>query len=185
MLARLDQAGDEADGDVTLEQIVAAVGRRSFGPLLLLAGLVVFSPLSGIPGLPTLMALVILLVAGQLVARRRYFWLPRWILNRRISRRRLSDAVRMLRRPAGAVDRVLRPRLRPVTRHIGLGLIVALSIALALAMPMLELVPFTSSVAGAAIAGFGVALIAQDGLAALLAMAFLAIAGGLVAVSIF
>jgi hypothetical protein len=184
MLARMEAAGDE-EQPVTMEEIVEAVGRRSFGPLLLLAGLVVFSPLSGIPGLPTVMALFVLLIAGQLVCRRRYFWLPRWLLSRRVSRKRFKQAVRFLRRPATKVDRLLRPRLDFAVRHIGFAVILTLSVALALAMPMLELVPFTSSVAGALIALLGLALIAHDGLLALLAMAGTGASGWVLLASMF
>lgn len=176
LLARMAEAGDE-DRPVTLEEIIEAVGRRSFGPLLLLAGLVVFSPLSGIPGLPTVMALFVLLISAQLICRRRYFWLPRWLLNRRVSRKRFKQAVLFLRRPAVRVDRLLRPRLHFAVRHIGFAVILTLSVALALAMPMLEFLPFTSSVAGAMISLLGLALITHDGLLALLAMG-VTMAGG-------
>lgn len=183
LLARMADAGEEdEDAPVTMEEIIEAVGRRSFGPLLLLAGLIVFSPLSGIPGLPTVMAVFVLLIAGQLICRRRYFWLPRWLLSRRVSRKRFNSTVRMLRRPAGAVDRLLRPRMQILVHHIGFGVILTLSVALALAMPVLELLPFTSSVAGAAIALFGLALIAHDGLLALLAMGGV-VAGGWVLIT--
>ncbi len=176
LLARLAEAGDE-DGPVTLEEVVEAVGRRSFGPLLLVAGLVVLSPLSGIPGLPTVAALFVLLISVQLICRRRYFWLPRWLLARRLSRERFTRTMRLLRRPAGKVDRLLRPRLQIVVHHIGFGVILTLSVALALAMPMLELFPFSASVAGAMIALFGLALITHDGLLALFAMSGV-VAGG-------
>lgn len=184
MLARMEAAGEE-DQPVTMEEIVEAVGRRSFGPLLLLAGLVVFSPLSGVPGLPTAMALFVLLIAAQLVCRRRYFWLPRWILNRSISRRRFKQAVRFLRRPAAFMDRLLRPRLPFAVRHIGFAVIFTLSVMLALAMPVLEFVPFTSSVAGALITLLGLALITHDGLLALVAMAGVVSGGWMLLVSLF
>ena len=169
LLACLAGAGDESE-PVTLGEVVEAIGRRSFGPLLLLAGLIVFSPLSGIPGLPTIMAGFVLLIAGQLICRRRYFWLPRWLLARRVSRKCFNATIRILRRPARAVDRLLRPRLHILVGHAGLGVILLLSVALALIMPVLELFPFASSVAGAALTAFGLALIAHDGVLALLAI---------------
>jgi hypothetical protein len=183
LLDRMASAGDDAPS-ITLEQIVEAVGRRSFGPLLLLAGLVIFSPLSGIPGLPTVMAVFVLLIAGQLLCRRRYFWLPRWLLDRRVPRKRFNQAVRFLRRPAAAVDRLLRPRLAFAVSHLGLGVILVLSVAMSLAMPVLEFLPFSSSVAGAAMACFGLALIAHDGLLALLAIGGVASGCGILLASL-
>ena len=45
--------------------ICDAVGRRSFAPLLLAASLLGFTPVDAVPGVATLLAIVIVLVAGQ------------------------------------------------------------------------------------------------------------------------
>ncbi|MEE4382194.1 MAG: exopolysaccharide biosynthesis protein, partial [Pseudomonadales bacterium] len=77
----LDQlrAAVEADGaEVSVGELMEAVGRRSFAPVLLLVGLLLVSPLSGIPSFPTLMALLVCLVSVQMLLGRRHFWLPRW-----------------------------------------------------------------------------------------------------------
>lgn len=47
-------------------------------------------------------------------------------------------------------------------------------VLIAVAMPPMELVPFTATGAGAALTAFGLSLIAHDGLVALLAFAFTA-----------
>ena len=78
---------------VSLDAILKLVGRRSFGPLLLMAGLIMFLPVIGdIPGVPVMMGMLVLLVAGQLLFRREHIWLPQWLLQRSITR----DAVREL-----------------------------------------------------------------------------------------
>jgi hypothetical protein len=49
------RSGQESRGDpetLTVADIRERLGRRSFGPLLLFAGLVLLTPLAGIPGLP-------------------------------------------------------------------------------------------------------------------------------------
>ena len=49
---------------VSVDDVVHAVGRRSFGPLLLVAGIITLTPIIGdIPGMPTLMAALVLLVS--------------------------------------------------------------------------------------------------------------------------
>ena len=61
---------------VSVDDVVSAVGRRSFGLLLLVAGLITLAPIIGdIPGMPTLMAVLVLLGLG-LVARDGIVLLP-------------------------------------------------------------------------------------------------------------
>lgn len=85
LLQRLEQAG-EADQPVTIECMLQATDERSFGALLLVPGLLVFSPLSGIPGLPSVFAVMVSLIAIQLLIGRKHFWLPKWLLRRSTSR---------------------------------------------------------------------------------------------------
>ena len=178
-----DEGKDNADKDkdkgrdaVTLGALIDEIGTRSFGPLLLLAGLVTVMPVVGdIPGVPTVMALLVLLVAGQLLVGRDHFWLPRWVLARRMRRDRLLRALGWLRRPARWVDRLLRPRLAWLVRGPGQYAIAVACVVIALAMPPMEFVPFSANAAGAVLLAFGLALIARDGVFALVAYAVTAL----------
>jgi hypothetical protein len=89
VLDRIDRAADDQE-QVSVGMIVEAVGSRSFGPLLLLAGVVMVSPLSGIPGMPTTKDVLVLLVAWQLLFGRRCCWLPQWLLTRSIARDKVA-----------------------------------------------------------------------------------------------
>ena len=162
-----------ADGSVSLESILNVVGRRSFGPLLLLAGLVMVLPVIGdIPGVPVLMGLLVLLVAAQLLFRRKHIWLPRWLLKRSVTVEKLNKGVGWLQSPARFIDRFLRPRLTRLTSAAGQYVIAALCCVIALLTPVMEIVPLSANVAGAALTAFGLSLMAHDGLLALLASAF-------------
>ncbi len=141
LLERLGEA-TRRDEPITLRLMVTVVGRRSFGPLLLVAGLIAFSPLSAIPGVPTMVALLVLLVAGQFLFRRRHFWLPAWLLNRSLPRRRVEQGLRFLRKPARWIDRWLHPRLEVLTHEVGVYVIAVLCAVIAACMPALELVPY-------------------------------------------
>lgn len=153
---------------VALGEILDAVGRRSFGPLLLVAGLVTLAPVIGdIPGMPTLMACMVLLVAGQLLWRREHFWLPRWLLVRSVSHDALDRGMNWLRPPARYVDRLLRPRLTRLVGDTGVLVIALCCVLIALAMPPMEVIPFSANGAGLALTLFGLALIGKDGLIAL------------------
>jgi hypothetical protein len=73
VLDRISETAPE-NGRVSLGAILEVVGRRSLGPLLLMAGLVLLAPIIGdIPGVPTAIGLVVLLIAVQLLLRREHF----------------------------------------------------------------------------------------------------------------
>lgn len=165
----LDRIAAAAEEDpVSVEAVLETLGRRSFGPILLLAGLVILAPVVGdFPGVPTLMALLVLLSAGQLLAGRRSFWLPRWLLARTVSRESAQRSLEWMRRPARWLDWILRPRLVALTTGKGASAIAALCLAIALAVPAMEFVPFSANGGGLALTAFGLALIGRDGLLAL------------------
>lgn len=166
VLDRMGQA-EATKGQISVGAIVSAFGRRSFGPLLLLPGLVTLSPVGGIPGVPTLMAVLVLFVSVQLLLRRKSVWLPHWLLNRSVPQGRFEKSREWLRRPARSIDRLLRPRFTILTGKAGVGLLAILSLSIALMMPPMELIPFSALGAGLALTVFGLALLANDGLVAL------------------
>ncbi|GAB2799773.1 exopolysaccharide biosynthesis protein [Halomonas shantousis] len=162
----LHQAGDtHADDEVhvSIGTMLSAVGHRSFGALLLVPGLLLFSPLSGIPGLPTLCGVLVALIAGQLLAGRSHFWLPQWLLKRSVPRKRFLRATLFLQPWARRVDRFIKPRLKILTHGPAKPLVAIICLVIALSMPPLELIPFANSLSGAALSAIGLGLIARDG----------------------
>lgn len=184
LLARIAEAKPEGDR-VSLGAMADAVGRRSFGSLLLLAGLIVLSPIGDVPGAPTLMAPFIILISMQLLFGRRYFWLPQWVLNRSVNRRLLAKALRWLGRPARFVDRWTGRRWTRLVEGPALYAIAIVCVVIALALPPMEFVPFSASGAGAALTAFGLALIAHDGVLALVAFVITGAAITAVAMTVF
>lgn len=156
--------------DVTVSDIFRAVGERSFGPVVLVAGLLVVAPLVGdIPGVPTLLGLLVLLTLGQLLFQRRSIWLPGAIANRRVKRAQLVKGLDWLDKPAAWLDRYTRPRLVWLTRGPGQYLMALECMSVAGAMPAMEVVPFSANGGGLSLMAFGLAIIARDGLLALIA----------------
>ncbi|HEX2140312.1 MAG TPA: exopolysaccharide biosynthesis protein [Woeseiaceae bacterium] len=184
--ARLEQVLDrladarEEDGNVQIGRLVEAVGRRSFGPVLLLAGLIAVSPLSGVPGMPTTVAVIVTAVAVQFLMGRSHFWLPQWVQKRKISHDRFCKTVAWLRKPARFTDGLLKQRLEFLTHDAGIHAIAVLVVIIAATMPPLEIVPFAATTAGLALTAFGLAVIAHDGLVALVALAITVGVAGLV-----
>lgn len=169
----LDRVLDAArDRDrVSVDNILDAVGQRSFGPVLLLLGLIVLAPLIGdIPGVPTLIALMVLLLCLQLFMHREHLWLPRWLLQRNIGASKLQKAMGYSRKPARFIDRLVKPRLTFLIRgYIPTRLAALACMLVALVMPFMEVIPFSANLAGGVLTFFGLALVARDGLLALFA----------------
>ncbi len=172
LLQRISQVASDRD-DVYLATIMEALGTRSFGPVLLLIGVILVSPLSGLPGMPTTMGIGLALISLQLVMGREAFWLPRWLLDRHVSSQRLQSALQWLDRPARFIDWWLRPRLQMLASDSGAVFIASVCLLLALAMPVMEIVPFSATAAGLAVVAFGLALVAIDGLFVLLGLFYL------------
>lgn len=163
------EAIDPPSGRIRFDDVLDATGHRSFGPLLLIAGLITLIPvISGIPGVPTLMALFTLLVCGQLLLGRRTFWLPRWLRERNLDDSNVHKGLRWMRRPARVIDKFLHHRLAVMTGKAGRRLTAVACVLIALVMPPMEFIPFSASLAGAALSLFGLSLMARDGLLALL-----------------
>jgi len=157
---------------VSVDDVVHAVGRRSFGPLLLVAGLITLAPIIGdIPGMPTLMAMLVVLTSVQLLIGRETFWLPKWLVKRSISRTKFDKAIQYMKKPAKWVDGLLGVRLAWMTGYIGIRVTAVMCLLIALAMPPMEFIPFSANGAGLALTLFGLGLVARDGI--MLSLGFL------------
>ena len=173
LLQRLEQVG-EPDEPVTIEAMLQVTDERSFGALLLIPGLLVLSPLSGIPGLPSAIALMVALIAAQLLIGRERFWLPKWLLRRSASRGRYDRAIAFLQRLSGFIDSLLRRRLTFLTKGLAVRFNALLCLLIAATMPPLEIIPFGNSIAGAALSVLGLGMMARDGAMIVVALLFFA-----------
>ncbi len=170
---------------VTFGTIMDTVGSHSFGPLLMVVGILLLSPISAIPGVPTLSGLLILFLSIQMLVIRDRFWLPAWLLNRQLPTDKLLKGIGYLEPVADFIDHRLHSRLVGVVRGPGSYLIGGVCVLIACAMPLMEIVPFSATAAGFALTVFGLALISRDGLLALLALLFTTTVSGLIAVNVF
>ena len=169
----LDTLVDAENGkeEISIADIRDTFGGRSFGPFLLIIGLIGATPASGIPGFPTIVAVTVLLTAGQMVIGLRQIWLPQFLLRRAMSRKRLDRVIGYLRWPASLIDRVTGPRLVILTQPPFAQFLGACCCLVAVVKPPLELIPATSAIPAAIVALFGLALTTRDGAAAIVALA--------------
>jgi len=174
ILDALDSAA--ARGDVSVGAMMDEIGIRSFAPLILVPAMILVSPLSGIPGLPSIGAAVMLLFTLQKLAGRPHIWLPDWLKRRCIPAHRLSRTVSWLRRPAVWIDdRTHRRMTWLVTRASNVVTLLAIA-AICLLIPFLEVLPMVTSLFATAIAFFAIGLMARDGLFTVLAWIWIAAA---------
>lgn len=157
---------------VSVRDMLRLSGRRWYGPLLVVAGLVMMMPVvSDIPGVPVLTGAAVILISVQLLMKQNRVWLPLWLQRREVSSDKVGKAIEWARPTAAFVDRYTGDRLRWLVKSAGLMLIALMSIVVAAVTPLLELIPFSATLAGMAIAALGVSVLATDGALALLAIA--------------
>jgi len=153
----------DAHEGLTIQDMLDRVGARSFGAALLVPSLILVSPLSIIPLMPTIGGLVILTISIQAFFGRDHLWLPGFLATRRLSGAQLKRAVNYLRKPAAWLDRNSRHRLRflsasPMDRIALLAVMVV-----AATWPFLEILPMFTSISAGGVALIAFALMVRDG----------------------
>lgn len=159
---------------VTVSEMLNAVGRRSYGPILLLLGFISITPLTIIPGANWLLALIILLMAVQVFFGKKYPWVPSRFLKIRFPRPALNEGIEKAYPYVCQVDRFLKPRLTFLTDPPFVQVVALICIAAALLSFPLGLIPFGPVLPGLTVLLFGLALTARDGFVLMLAGAGLA-----------
>ncbi|MEI4470102.1 exopolysaccharide biosynthesis protein [Frigidibacter sp. MR17.24] len=169
VLDRLRGLGGEHS--VSIGRVMDRLGTASFTPALVVPAVIVVSPLSGIPLLSSVCGLTIALIAGQMLIGKRALWLPGVLRRRAVPGARLATALRWLDRPARFIDRWTGRRLGLLVHAPFSWLLLLACFLCGAVMPMLELVPFSSSILGSAVSLMALALLIGDGLLALLGLA--------------
>lgn len=157
------ELGEEQD-KVSVADIQERVGQRSFGPFLFIPAIFEISPLGGVPGVPTLLGVIVVITAGQMLFGRKQFWLPGFISKRAIKGERIKPAMQKIRPAVRLVDKALKPRLKRITQPPWSRVVAGLCVLCATTVPPLEIVPFASTAPFAAIALIGLGLMGHDGI---------------------
>ncbi len=186
----LDDIEHKVDGDpspesLTVDEVLSSVGRRSYGPLLLVIGLFTISPATVVPGLTWFGAALTFLVAGQMALGMTHIWLPRAVSRIEVPRQGVLKGIAGARGLARRIDTVLKPRLTFLAKPPFVNLIALLIIAAALITFPLGLIPLAPLAPGLAVVFFGLGMTAQDGLWLAFGAGALGVAGWLAAPLIF
>lgn len=164
---RLGRLVADAEGDaITLGWVLDQLHERAFGLFLLILALPCCIPF--LYGVPQIVALPLVFIAGQIVVGRNMPWLPRKLGERQIATASLAALARRADPWLKRVEAVSRPRLavltrRPLDQLVGLGLLV---FSAAILVP----VPGTNTVPGIAVAIVAIGLLQRDGILVVLGM---------------
>lgn len=172
---RVAEDGPSPQGKLSLQELLDVVGRRAYGPLLLIIGLLSVSPLALIPGSTWTFAILTLLVAVQMALNRKRLWLPKSALNVSFAETKIQAALKPLRPWTKAIDKVIRPRFEFLAGEPWLGVIALLAIAAALITFPLSFIPLAPFLPGATIILIGLGITARDGV--VLGLAILLVCG--------
>lgn len=153
----------DADGKISVGDIMARIGRRSYGPLLLVIGLFAISPATVVPGMTWLSAALTLIVALQMALGMPRPWLPKALTERTVSGELMKKGARGFRPWARRIDALLKPSLTFLTAVPFVNLIALLCVAAALITVPLGFIPLAPLAPGLAIVVFGLGLTARDG----------------------
>lgn len=162
--------------EIRLRDLFEEFGESSFLPALMVPSLLVVSPLSGIPLFSSVCGLTIAFISAQMLISRRHLWLPDMLMKMKIDGPKARKAVRKLRGGSSWIDRHSKNRLRIFTSAPARKWLQLLCLLCGLAMPFLEIVPFSSSLLGGAVTLLATAMLARDGLFALLGSTVIACA---------
>ncbi|BBU57962.1 hypothetical protein KU6B_42270 [Mameliella alba] len=149
---------------ISVETVLSRVGDQSFVAVILVVAIVLVSPVSGIPGTPTIGALITILVSTQALMGRRHLWLPKFLCRRSISARKMNRAINWLSKPAGWMDRHSSGRLRLLSSRALRPFAFASVTLIAISWPILELLPFVTSFFAGAVSMMMFGVMTRDGI---------------------
>lgn len=150
-----DLAGPDG---LTIGEIVDRLDERSFGVLILILAVPCLVP--ALYGVPQIVGIPILLLAGQMLVGRQEPWLPRQILERRVSKAWLDRMADFAVKRMGWFERLSRPRLKLFAE----GWAEQAAAAFMILATLTIVLPMTNTVPSVALTLMAVGLIQRDGL---------------------
>ena len=168
----LDQVADTLDGAefVDLKTVVQAFGNRSFGPIMILCGLCMVTPLGMIPGIPVAFGIIVIVFALQHLFGRETPWMPEVLRKVKIPADKLLKLREKLRPFLAKIDGIIRPRLQWAATGPMQVLVSVFAIILSLTFFPLGVIPFAVVGPAAIILLFGLGITARDGVLTLLGL---------------
>jgi hypothetical protein len=157
----LKQLAQNHNPELTLGDIVRALGERGFGALILLLAAPNLIPLP--PGSSFVFGVPLVFITAQLMIKQDKVWLPRRLMEAKVGGGRLPYLLERLVPYVVKVERLLKPRGTVLTSNLGerLAGLAGLFCAIVVLLPIL----FANMAPAFALCCFALGLIEQDGIA--------------------
>lgn len=151
-------------GETSVDDVLNAFGRRAYGPILFVVGVVSLSPVGAIPGASILFGSLVALLMIQYILRDDPPWIPHWIRDRSVPGDRAAKAVGKVKPYFEKLETFIRPRGHALVQPPWTYIAAAVCIGLSLTMYPLALVPWGVMPPSLALALFGLGMMSADGL---------------------
>lgn len=149
----------------SVDDMMAAVGRRAFGPLLLVFALIAAAPILGsIPGASVITGSIIALIAIQILLRRRTPWIPGPLRRIDVDSDKVRFAMKTMRPSMERVDRLVKSRWQDLVAEPWVHLTAVICLIMAALMYPMALVPWGVMPPLLAIIALSLGLTSHDGL---------------------
>ncbi len=169
VLNQLQAADLDGDGAVSLREIFETFGTRSFGPVLLILGLIQALPTGGIPLMPDVIGLLTILLFGQMLIKPQRPWLPSRLMRMTIPQHLLDRSICRARPWIQRADRLFRKQLGFLhNNRPALAALCGAGVATGVLIIVMGFVPFAAAIPALSLICFGIGLTAEDGLPILL-----------------
>ena len=155
MVRRL--AADAGPDGLSIRELRDRLDERAFGLLILILTIPCLVP--ALYGVPQVLGIPILLLAGQILVGRTEPWLPEGVLKRRVPKAWLDRMADFSTKRMGWFERLSRPRLRWLATGLGERLAALFMIVATVTIVL----PMTNTVPSVALALLSVGLIQRDG----------------------
>ncbi|SFB75624.1 exopolysaccharide biosynthesis protein [Tropicimonas isoalkanivorans] len=149
---------------VLFGEMLDALGRRGFGPVLTLASAMAVLPTGIVPGVPAVMAVIMMIASVQMLRGRKELWVPPRLYRLQIPGVTVLKAVARARPTARRLGRINRPHMQWLTRSRpaiwSIALVVILTSCAIITIGAIPGLPFVLAIH---LLAFGIGLTAGDG----------------------
>jgi len=166
LTATLEAIRDETEqGEhINVEELMAALNSRGYGPLLIGPALITVLPTGAIPGVPAISALLIIFVSVQILFKKKQPWIPKRFKQASFSRKKFVSGLEKVKPYTQKIDSLFYPRMQFLVRHEIQPLIALLCILMSICIIILGWIPFLAMLPASGILLLGLGLSAKDGL---------------------
>lgn len=169
VLSKLEDAAEDAD-TLSIDDVMSTFGRKAYGPIIFLVGLISLSPIGSIPGASVFFGAVLMLLMIQFLVVDRAPWLPKRMRDLAVDADRAKKSIDRIRPYAERFGKYLKPRMERFVESPWNYVAAVLVLGMSLTFFPLAVVPWGVAPPSIATAIIGLALVSHDGQAMLIAL---------------